>query len=70
MNSRTLSVASSSQARLATGSKGFAQDKDVIGKIALLDKRVGPKRPDKFAFLQLMAAVADQQHKGVKGLGV
>jgi len=50
-------------------SQGFAQNKDVIGKIALFDKRVGPKRSDKFLFLQQMAAVADQKHQGIKGLG-
>jgi hypothetical protein len=43
-------------------SQGFARDEDVVGKIALLDKGVGPKCPDKFVFLQQMAAVADQEH--------
>src|SRR5579864_5732084 len=38
-------------------------------KYCLLDKRVGPKCPAKFLFLQQVAAVADQKHQGVKGLG-
>lgn len=48
-------------------SERFAQDKDVSGEVAL-DKRVGPKRVDKFLFLHKMAAVADQEHQGIEGL--
>ena len=49
-------------------SQGFAQDKDVVGEIAFLDKGVGPKSLDKFSFLEQMASIADQKHQGVKCL--